>query len=797
VFTSQYDNKRSGFNGFETQLTPGPTGTVVGMGTTAKTLFEVDDNYTYSQQLPNGYFSNPIYAQPLYIPGITVGGNKYNMLVVVTLNDTVFAWDTAGSPPSHLLWSRQGVPSTDSRGPQDPQGSAGNALWRDDCLQGGNPTITNSQDGSLPFYGILSTPVIDLGVAGSGSTPVMFLTSHCQTSAGVRHVYIHEIDLTTGMDVVAGGQVQKRDISNDLPSSFTAAAQKQRAALLEVDYSGATTPNLIYVPFGTGTVEDDALDHPYHGWLAAYTVNSSYVLSPATVGGQNFAFNSTSTACPNGNNGGTKGQQCTNNGDTPACDCYLSSPYQNVPNWGGQGGGCHMFGRGMAATAVGSDGWVHSFLACSNGGFQYTSLTGTPTNSGESVLDFRLTSTGFDTAPFQSFTPNGSDSSVIVKPKRPGNVCNCNSSGGSCGACTTTLQTLNVYDWDQGSCGILLFDDLGGNHRLLTCDKAGYGYLLTQRNLCGNGSDSQCVGWSSTDQGSWPFGMSMNLCDTLSNPVASNCDRVTSMAFYNTLPGSSSGSSYLYFWPTSEKLTAYQLSDNTTLVSGHSQQISWNSSSPTIIQMSGCTVGQNCPSSYFVPGDTIVPTGSGCTCSGSNCPVVTGIADDTTTGICGTVGPPCATINRAFPAGCTSPQTFQYKGYFLNPSRDNRPAPDITGYPGSAVLVTAQWDTSLPTPQYDNGVVWGLDPKDTANVLTRAGGVLRAYTAIPDSNNELVLLWSNSDTFCLSSFALPTVANGRIYVPTYAVLSVAQAPVRPLAMALPTSRASRCTTNKP
>jgi hypothetical protein len=775
VLTSQYDIRRSGFNGFETTLTPGASGTVHNMNTSGKTVLTLS-----STDVPPGYRENPIYAQPLYVPGISIGGTTHNILVVATLNDTIYTFDTAGNPPSSTpLWSRQGT--------SQPVGD--NALWYDDCQSGGGPIFPPQTPASLPFWGILSTPVIDLTVAGSNSTPVMFVVSHCVTSQGQKHVYINEIDLVTGKDVVLNGNRQFKDVGSDLGSGFDPGRQKQRAALLEVKNSGAATPNLIYAPFGTATVENDALNHPYHGWLAAYTVSSSYVLSFAS----NFAYNSTSTACTNGQYGGIQGQQCTTNGGTPACDCYLACPisgdtcnnstgmctnhpttacFQNVPNWGGQGGGCFMFGRGMAATGVGevgSDGDVHSFLACGNGGFQYTNLTSSPTNAGESVLDFRLTGKGFDTAPFQSFTPNGSDSSVIVKPQRPSNACNCVQQGGSyvCSDCTTTLQALNIYDWDQGSCGLTLFNDLSGNIRLLTCDKAGYGYLMTPGNLCGTGSNSQCVGWSSTDSSVSPFGMSLNLCDNLANPVASNCDRITSMALYSTIPSSSSSSAFVYFWPNSERLTAYQLSDDTTAVSGGTQQISWNSSTPTIIQMTGCTVGTNCPSSYFVPGDVIIPT-TGCTCSGSNCPVVTGVADDSTTAICGTAAP-CATINHAFPASCSSPQAFQYKGYFLNPRRDNVPAPDRTGYPGGSVILTAQWDTSLNPHQYDNGVVWELEPGDSANEFQRAKGTLRAYTAITDPQSQLPLLWTSSDVFCLSSFALPTIAKGRIYVPTYSI----------------------------
>jgi len=78
---------------------------------------------------------------------------------------------------------------------------------------------------TLPFVGILSTPVIDV----SGSTPVMFLTDWCEGSAG-DHWNLHEINLQTGADATT-----PHWIGSDFGSAgFQDSNQKQRAALLEV-----------------------------------------------------------------------------------------------------------------------------------------------------------------------------------------------------------------------------------------------------------------------------------------------------------------------------------------------------------------------------------------------------------------------------------------------------------------------------------------------------------------------------------------------------------------------------------
>jgi hypothetical protein len=118
VTTSQYDNKRDGFNGLETQLTPS---NVAGMQATHQVFFEVDDNSSTggaclppaqgncSGQLLAAATSNPIMAQPLYVPGISVSNPQHysndpscspcDMLIGVTLNTTVFAWYADGPTP--------------------------------------------------------------------------------------------------------------------------------------------------------------------------------------------------------------------------------------------------------------------------------------------------------------------------------------------------------------------------------------------------------------------------------------------------------------------------------------------------------------------------------------------------------------------------------------------------------------------------------------------------------------------------------------------------------------------------
>jgi hypothetical protein len=754
-------NSRQAINPYETTLSPTSL-----PGSTTGTLFEVDDS---SSALPSGATSNPIMAQPLYVKGITTALGSCsgcNMVVAVTLNGTVFAWVADGSGAGNLLWSRQGTPS-------GGQGNSGNALWYDDCGAGGAPA---QRIATLQFQGIVSTPVID----ASGSPPLMFLTSYCTNSIGPEW-WLHEINLQNGHDVASTNiQTDVRSLSCSGCSNFTAGWQQQRPALLEVKNSGnSSTPNLFYILFGTGVMEN-TYAKDYTGWVVAYTVNSG---GPQPV----FAYSNQPSSCGTGGGlalSGAENPLCAGNSGSPSCDCmvYLTCPVAGdtcnystgncavntgtvctnlgAPNWGGHGGGCWMSGNGAAATAlnaINSDNDVHVFFGCGNGGFQEFngSTPDASNNNGQTVMDFRLTQTGYDsTTPFQTFTPNSPASGVA--PPLP-TLCGCNASGGSCQPCTLTLQTMNANDYDMSVGGMALFNDLGGTQRLVTIDKAGYGYLLTQGNICGAGTpDTACIGFASGDPGSaMTFGASQLLCSAYPN----NCDRIASMAVFDNQGSGSGRSVYLNYWPNNERLTALTLSDNSTWVNGAGvQQLTWSSgSSQTLSLYSGsCTADENCLSDQVVAGDTLTLTG--CTCGGSGCPVAT------------MVGSTSLTINMTVATAfgsCTAPQSFQYKGYFVKPAHDHTPTVGSGGYPGAAVTISA----NCTSPPCTNALIWAVLPGSgsTADGLSRGLGTLYAYTALPNGLDLLAEDWASADTWCASSFARPTIVNAGAFVPTYAV----------------------------
>ena len=745
VLTSQYDNARDGYNGSETILTAGALASGnVSLCQPSWSPLQVDAG--------PGNQVNGIWAQPLYVPGVSVaspantancndnGAGTCNMVVAATLGGSVFAWN---ADTGTTLWS-------DCQG----AGCTNNPPWVNDCGASGSVSTVWGLAG-LPFAGIIATPVIDR----SNATPVMYTTSLCQVAsggtAGVQW-WLHEIDLTTGQDVCAGGtwsngvcngnelhtQIQY-SASGQYP--FNAWQEVQRASLLEVPNPGAGGPgNLIYIAFGTGQGETNS---PYHGWVFGYNGTPNSLT-------QEFALN-TSAAPSAGNKGRptcsancylclpyspqhpsacNSSPSCTP-GSSPPCCCATSCVPRGrfeSPNWCGQGGGVWMSGEGPAAGML--DGVSHAFFGVGNGPFQqYQADNATflsPMQSfGESIIDFTFAGNAFDASPSQYFTPYGG---LAVEAPAEG--------------APFTFEGLNMNDYDMASCGILLFNDTSTNPatpRAVTCDKAGYGYLLTQGNLCGSPTGKCYPATSAANGGQpgaamgdpgnrFPFGMSATLCPANSDPDA--CHRTTGLAFYPD-----GKPQRLYFWPFQEQMTAFQLSDNTP------QAGKGTLSTETSLTSVELSVGNQ-----VVVGDHIsnIP--------GQPSQIVTAANTGSTE----------LTVSPGFTSALSGVTGWKYNGYFVNPLFGNFPQNGAAvKYPGGGVTVTSNAGVG--------GVAWGLAEVQVSSPCPpNCSGTLFAFSA-----DTLKKIWcSSGESYCdksaaftAPSFNRPTVVNGNVYVPTYGI----------------------------
>ncbi len=109
-----------------------------------------------------------IYAQPLYVSGLTISGKLRNVLYVATEHNSVYAFDADDPSASTALWQV-------NLGSSVPIGDFSNC--------------TDLQ----PEVGITGTPVIDL----TGNTNTMYVVA--KTLVGTNHFQrLHALDILTG-----------------------------------------------------------------------------------------------------------------------------------------------------------------------------------------------------------------------------------------------------------------------------------------------------------------------------------------------------------------------------------------------------------------------------------------------------------------------------------------------------------------------------------------------------------------------------------------------------------------------
>ena len=175
-----------------------------------------------------------VYAQPLYMPNVTVGQQGvHNLVFISTMNNSVYAFDAdkGGSP----LWKVNFGP---------PMPTTVCCATRDILIQ----------------VGILSTPVID------PNTGTLYVVAETYRN-NVTSFTLHALNITTGSDVSTPAVIQGSVAGSASDAvggvlSFTAFDQWQRSALLLAN-------GQIYIGFGS---HQDTT--PYHGWLFSYNAGS-------------------------------------------------------------------------------------------------------------------------------------------------------------------------------------------------------------------------------------------------------------------------------------------------------------------------------------------------------------------------------------------------------------------------------------------------------------------------------------------------------------------------------------------
>ena len=186
-----------------------------------------------------------VFAQPLWMANVKIGGERHNVVFIATENDSIYAFDADG-PACKAVWSSQSVsliPSDEKIAPLDD-------LEYDSISLG-------------PATGITGTSVID---PSSQTIYLVAVTESKNTGTIIQR--LHAIDITTGRErrnspVVIKASLKGKGKDNTNGSiPFAAKMQKQRAALLLLD-------GIVYVCWGSYFDKD-----PYHGWVIGYSAST-------------------------------------------------------------------------------------------------------------------------------------------------------------------------------------------------------------------------------------------------------------------------------------------------------------------------------------------------------------------------------------------------------------------------------------------------------------------------------------------------------------------------------------------
>jgi hypothetical protein len=211
ILTQHNDLGRSGANPNETILTTSN----VGPNSFGKLFSLAIDGFTY--------------AQPLYVPGVTLTNQgTHNVLYVATAHDSVYAFDA----------------------------DSGALYWR---VSLGTPVPSSviGTENILVEVGIISTPMID---ASSGT---LYVTAKTYEN-GTQIFRLHALDIASGAEKFGGPVEVAASVSGSGFGSiggrltFFAPIENQRAAVSLVN-------GIVYLAFGSH--EDNG---PYHGWLLGY-----------------------------------------------------------------------------------------------------------------------------------------------------------------------------------------------------------------------------------------------------------------------------------------------------------------------------------------------------------------------------------------------------------------------------------------------------------------------------------------------------------------------------------------------
>jgi len=198
-----------------------------------------------------------IYTQPLIISDVNIGGQLHNIVLVATVNNSVYVFDADKSAAAY--WEINLTPK-------------GSRVIRNTDMTGACGGNYKDFSGNM---GIVGTPAIDV------STNTMYVVARSVTTTNVYQQYLHAIDLSTGTEkpnsplYITASVAGNGDGSVNGIVTFNQQTENQRPGLLL--YNG-----IVYICWASHCDWG-----PYHGWMIGYdaaTLEKKYVYNTTPNG---------------------------------------------------------------------------------------------------------------------------------------------------------------------------------------------------------------------------------------------------------------------------------------------------------------------------------------------------------------------------------------------------------------------------------------------------------------------------------------------------------------------------------
>ncbi len=236
VYTYHNDLERDGANTREYALTP------------------ANVNTSNFGKLFSCTVDGAVYAQPLWVANLSVGGAVHNVVFVATQHDSLYAFD-ADANPCAQLWKVSLIDTAHGGAAGETTVPAGTPDYLVGLAPGPENAIT-------PEVGVTGTPVIDPAAS------ILYVVAK-SVDAGRTNFFqrLHAIDLATGNEKSGSPAA----IAASYPGSGDGGTTVAFSPRYELQRAGLALVNgTVYIAWGS---HDDVL--PWYGWIVGYTYDGS------------------------------------------------------------------------------------------------------------------------------------------------------------------------------------------------------------------------------------------------------------------------------------------------------------------------------------------------------------------------------------------------------------------------------------------------------------------------------------------------------------------------------------------